>query len=222
MKIAILYSGRVLNWDDYYKNLQHYIVKGHDVDFFFFHNKNQDEDLTGFIELYKPKIVMDEEILAQYSVTPMNMSGMYMFYSRNAIFKAFKQYVLENNCQYDFVCSYRLDLLTLCDIHFETLIHNDQVVNIPNIAHSGGINDFMAIGSMNAMEKYCSLAENYETLLTATRNTGSNEFMLLTYLESIHLRVNFYPFRCLLRDDIRENGGAVKKLALCKENLFIE
>lgn len=152
MKIAILYSGRVLNWDDYYKNLQHYIVKGHDVDFFFFHNKNQDEDLTGFIELYKPKIVMDEEILAQYSVTPMNMSGMYMFYSRNAIFKAFKQYVLENNCQYDFVCSYRLDLLTLCDIHFETLIHNDQVVNIPNIAHSGGINDFMAIGSLNAME----------------------------------------------------------------------
>jgi hypothetical protein len=179
-----------------------------------FHNKNQNEDLSGFIDLYKPKIVIDEEIPYEDSVVPRNMSGMYMFFSRLHVFSAFKRYALENNIHYDFVCVYRLDLLTLYDIHFETLVRDDNTVNIPNIAHSGGLNDFLAIGSLAAIEKYCCLAQNYKTMLTITNNTGSNEFMLLSYLRGIQMNFHFFPFRCLLRDSVRENGGATTNVSM--------
>lgn len=222
MKIAILYSGRVLNYDTYYKNFQKYIVQDHDVDIFFFHNKNQNEDITGFIDLYKPKIVIDEDIEYDHDIIPANISGMYMFYSRYFIFKAFKQYVSDNNCNYDYVCSCRLDILPLHIVQFETLIHDDNTVNIPNLANSAGCNDLMAIGSIVAMEKYFNLVENYIELLIITNNTGSNEFILLTYLQKIGLNINRYPYRCLLRDSIWENEGGCTKIYNCSENLIVE
>jgi hypothetical protein len=48
MKIAILYSGRILNYDKYYANLQKYIVKDNDVDYYLSHSKELNEDLSGF------------------------------------------------------------------------------------------------------------------------------------------------------------------------------
>ena len=62
MKIAILFSGRILNYDRYYNNLKKFIFKDNEVDIFLSHSKELNEDLTGFINLYKPKIVIDETI----------------------------------------------------------------------------------------------------------------------------------------------------------------
>jgi hypothetical protein len=200
MKIAILFTGRVLNYDTYYKNMQKYIFQEHDVDFFYFHNKNQNEDIAGFVELYKPKIVIDDYIEYNDNIVPRNMNGMYMFFSRYFIFQLFKNYAIDANINYDYVCTCRLDILPLHVIDYASLIQDDNTVNIPDLLHSAGMNDLMAIGNMNAMEKYCNLAEMYVEILKITKNTGSNELILLKYLNKIGLNVKFYKYRCLLRD----------------------
>jgi hypothetical protein len=223
MKIAILYAGRIESYDEYYSNLKKYILKENDVDFFLYHNKILNEDLSGFIELYKPKIVIDEYINEDLPIVPAHYNGMSMFYSRYYLFKKFKDYCSENIIHYDAVMVYRLDLLALHDICFEHLTYDDNTIYLPNLRHSQGLNDFMAIGNMNSIEKYCHLAQDYTNLLIATNNTGSNEFILKTYLQSIQINIQFFNFRCLLRDDIWENGGGGTSCRdpLLRKSLFV-
>ena len=89
MKIAILYAGRIKSFDVYYNNLLKYIIKDNDVDIFLYHNKILNENLEPFIELYKPKVVIDEYVEYTGPVMPPNMSDMSMFYSRKYIFDIF-------------------------------------------------------------------------------------------------------------------------------------
>lgn len=225
MKIAILYSGRILGYDTYYNNLQKYIVKQNDVDFFLSHSKELGEDLTGFINLYKPKIVIDETI-DYCGPPPPHYNGMCMFYNRHRLFQAFKTFCQDNTVQYDIIIVYRVDVLALSEINFDVLNQlDDNTIYVPNIRQSQGVNDFMAVGNMNSIEKYCDLFEHYPQLLQISGNSSSNELLLKIYLQCINMKIDFFPYNCLLRETIWENGGRTINLnceqvsQLCKANL---
>ena len=207
MKIAILYSGRISCYDTYYNNLQKYIVKNNEVDFFLSHSKELNEDLSGFINLYKPKLIIDENI--EYSgPPPPHYNGMCMFYNRQRLFHAFKKYCGEMGAIYDIVMVYRVDLLALSEIEFQTFNRlNDNTIYVPNIRQSQGVNDFLAIGNMNSIEKYCNLFIYYKQLLYISSNSSSNELLLKIYLQGICTDIIFFPYNCLLRETIWENGG---------------
>jgi hypothetical protein len=217
MKIAILYGGRILDYDTYYDKLKKFIIKDNDVDIFLSHSKELNEDLTGFIDLYKPKIVIDENI--DYNgPTPQHYNGMCMFYNRYRIFQAFKKYCQEHGIHYDRIMVYRLDVLALSEIDFNTMdLIDDNSIYVPNIAHCKGINDFMAIGNFNAIEKYCNLMLHYEETLAQCYVKDSNELILKVYLDTIKMKINYFPYNCLLREDIRLNGG--RNIRISKEDL---
>jgi hypothetical protein len=207
MKIAILYSGRILDYDTYYNNLQKYIVKDNDVDFFLSHSKELGEDLTEFINLYKPKLVIDETI-DYHGPPPPHYNGMCMFYNRHRIFQAFKTFCQENAVQYDIVMVYRLDVFALSEINFDGMNQlDDNTIYVPNIRYSQGVNDFIAIGNMNSIQKYCDLFAYYQQLLQISGNSSSNELLLKLYLHGIHMKIILFPYNCLLRETIWENGG---------------
>jgi hypothetical protein len=213
MKIAILYSGRILNYDTYYNNLNKYIVKENDVDYFLSHSKELNEDLTGFMELYKPKIVIDENIDCDTSNTP-NYSVMCMFYNRYRLFKAFKKYCQDNSVNYDIIMVYRLDILAISEINFGIMNElNDNVLYVPNIRHSQGINDFIAIGNFVAIEKYCNLFAHYNELLNVSNNSSSGELLLAIYLQGMSMKIYLFPYNCVLRDSIWENGGRTIRIS---------
>lgn len=217
MKIAILYGGRILDYDTYYDKLKKFIIKDNDVDIFLSHSKELNEDLTGFIDLYKPKIVIDENI--DYNgTTPQHYNGMCMFYNRYRIFQAFKKYCQKYEIRYDIIMVYRLDVLALSEIDFNTMdLIDDNSIYVPNIANCKGINDFMAIGNFNAIEKYCHLMLHYEEILTQCYVKDSNELILKVYLDTIKMKINYFPYNCLLREDIRLNGG--RNVRISKEDL---
>jgi hypothetical protein len=207
MKIAILYSGRILDYDTYYNNLQKYIVQQNNVDFFLSHSKELGEDLTGFINLYKPKLVIDE-MIDYCGPPPPNYNGMCMFYNRHRLFQAFKTFCQENAVKYDIVMVYRLDVMALSEICFDSMNPLDEnTIFVPNIRQSQGVNDFIAIGNMISIEKYCDLFTYYPELLKISGNSSSNELLLKIYLQGARIKPSFFPYNCLLRETIWENGG---------------
>jgi hypothetical protein len=213
MKIAILYSGRILNYDTYYNNLNKYIVKENNVDYFLIHSKELNEDLTGFMELYKPKIVIDENIDCDISNTP-NYTVMCMFYNRHRLFKAFKKYCQDNSVNYDIIMVYRIDILAISEINFSIMNElNDDVLYVPNIRHSQGINDFIAIGNFVAIEKYCNLFAHYNELLNVSNNSSSGELLLAIYLQGMSMKIYLFPYNCVLQDSIWENGGRTIRIS---------
>jgi hypothetical protein len=212
MKIAILYGGRISNYDTYYNNLQKYIVKEHEVDYFLSHSKELNEDLSGFIELYKPKIVIDENIDYDPSQTP-NYSVMCMFYNRHRLFQSFKKYCQDNAANYDIIMVYRLDVLALSEINLNQMNTFDNVLYVPNIRHSQGINDFMAIGNFVAIEKYCNLFDHYRKLLYISNNSSSAELLLIIYLQTMSMQIYLFPYNCVLRDSLWENGGKTIRIS---------
>lgn len=211
MNIAILFSGRITNYDTYYKNLQHHIIKNNNVDIYLSHSKELNEDLSDFVKLYQPKIVINEYI-NHNGPNPPHYNGMCMFYNRYRLFNAFKQHCIDNSLNYDFIIVYRLDILTLSDINFDNIIVNDNTIHVPNIHHSGGINDFLAIGNMGSIEKYCNLYMHYSQLLKISGYTQSNEKILKIYLDGMHINIQLFPFNCILRDTYWQNGGSQIKI----------
>lgn len=207
MKVAILFAGRILNYDIYYNNLKQFILKDHDVDIFLSHSKELNEDLTGFINLYKPKIVIDENI--QYDgIYPNNYNLICMYCNRYRLFQCFKKYCKDNTITYDIIMVYRLDLLALSDIHFNNFNElKDDVIYIPNVNQSKGYTDIVAIGNLNAIEKYCNIFIHYDDIIPRCYARESGELILKVYLDSINIRVIYFPYNCLLRETIWGNGG---------------
>jgi len=222
MKIAILYSGRISNYDIYYNNLQKYIVQNNEVDFFLSHSKELNEDLTGFIDLYKPKIVINENIDYHGPPSP-SYNGMCMFYNRYRLFQSFKQYCQENTIQYDMIMVYRIDVLALSEIRFDIInTLQDDIIYVPNIKQSAGVNDFIAIGNFNAIQKYCNLFDKYNDLLHISGNSSSNELILKIYLNSLRMKIYYFPYNCLLRESIWENGGRTIRIPDEQLHFFLQ
>ena len=62
MKIAFLFYGRIKKFDKFYmKNIVP--LKEHTIDCFLSHSPDLNEDLTGFISLYKPISYTNDEII---------------------------------------------------------------------------------------------------------------------------------------------------------------
>jgi hypothetical protein len=137
-----------------------------------------------------------------------------MFYNSHRLFKAFKKYCQDNSVNYDIIMVYRLDILAISEINFGIMNElNDDVLYVPNIRHSQGINDFIAIGNFVAIEKYCSLFAHYNELLNVSNNSSSGELLLAIYLQGMSMKNYLFPYNCVLRDSIWENGGRTIRIS---------
>ena len=163
MKFAILFSGRIHYFKKCYELIQNHIVKDNEVDFFLSHTKNTDEnELTNFIDLYKPKkVCKSDEIypnVDHYPTVPATNKHniMCMFLNRLKVFQIFEDYCNETNSTYDVVFSCRLDAIVLSDLPIPLYIENIQNGDlfIPSGNDFFGINDRFAFSNFNTMKIY--------------------------------------------------------------------
>ena len=99
LKIAILISGRVNTNIEQYNNTVNTVFRDNDIDIFISHQKTEPEQLSKFIELYKPKkMIESNEIIFDVSKYPKafetnSSSVMYMHLNRKNVFNIFEEYV---------------------------------------------------------------------------------------------------------------------------------
>jgi hypothetical protein len=177
MKIAVLFSGRVNNNIHQYNNYIDNLVQNNDVDLFVCHSKTERKDiLNDFIELYKPKkIIENDETYIDLSKYPTIYGTriynvLYMYENRLKLFNIFNNYVLENNINYDIIISTRNDVWLYEKFDFyslKPLVDNEKIF-IPNPElDSGGINDQIAVGNYNTISIYLQLYESFFHLLNS-------------------------------------------------------
>jgi len=172
MKLAILIAGRILHFKKHYNNIMENIVQNNEVDFFLSHSPELDEDVESFRALYHPKTLNNEEIIPFYidekyqHVNRHNCTR--MIYNRQRVFNDFKEYSTNHNVQYDLIINYRMDTFAFNKLDYNWFINsNENNIYIP-LGDDHGIlcvNDQMAFGNMNVMEKYFSIYNNINEYL---------------------------------------------------------
>ena len=171
MKIAILFSGRIFRFGNHYNNIMENIVQEHDVDFFLSHSPELDEDLESFYELYKPVALCNDPIpefdFTQYPVFPefttnrRNITS--MLYNRLRLFNLLDTHIKTNNIEYEYIVSYRLDLLSYNKLDYKI---EPNILYIPEGSdHCGGINDQVAHGTYEPMKIYMNTFNHIDTIL---------------------------------------------------------
>jgi hypothetical protein len=194
MRVAILFSGRINNNIDKYNNYINKLVQNNSVDLFVCHSKTDRKDIiTDFIELYKPKkIIENNETFIDLTDYPRVYGTriynvLYMFENRLTLFKTFNDYVIENNVDYDIIISTRADIWLYNTIDFGSLKNfvDNEMLCIPNTKlDSGGINDQMAIGNYNTISIYLQLYTSFFDILKSGVILHP-ETILANYLNSI-------------------------------------
>ena len=173
MKIAILFSGRIFRFGNHYNNIMENIVQGHDADFFLSHSPELNEDLESFYELYKPVALCNDPIpefdFTQYPVFPefttnrRNITS--MLYNRLRLFNLLDTHIKTNNIEYEYIVSYRLDLLSYNKLDYKI---EPNILYIPEGSdHCGGINDQVAYGAYEPMKKYMNTFNNIYNILNS-------------------------------------------------------
>lgn len=206
---AVLFYGRIKNYDKNYSNFKKYIGE---ADVFISHSPELNEDLTDFIKLYEPKIVIDDQIIIDETL--LNYPR-HIFYVSDEIikrrlsaciniervFNSFEKYVNITGKCYDKIILTRVDLLYHSKYPLENMILNDNIIYIPEGKdHEGGINDQVVVGNINSIRQYSTISKNYKNLL----NNGvghHGETVLKAHISSMQLIVKRFPLDYIINRD---------------------
>lgn len=168
MRIAILVYGRLNKCVEHYKNTVESIGEEHEVDFFVSSDNSEESVLNDFISLYKPVLYDNTKIIPNTDMcnylkncrnkrAETNMHNMIChFTNKKRVFNLLEQ----SKKTYDVIISLRIDLIFYNKFNFVTPDIN--TIYIPNCCDyvNNGINDQIAYGSMEVMEKYNNLISN--------------------------------------------------------------
>jgi len=196
MRIAILFFGRIKNYDKHFQNIMQNIVQNNQVDFFLSHSRDLDEDVDGFVKLYKPIAVFNGEIVyfdhSKYKKRndKQGHPTMCMLVNKMRAFKLLNNYVNETGIDYDVVISYRLDVKSKDELNLN--IENNKLY-IPEGKDYGGINDQMAYGSFEVMKKYMMMYNSLYDILERGC-VFHPETLLKKYLDNIKIDIVRFPF----------------------------
>jgi hypothetical protein len=166
MKIALLYFGRLDRYRDIYENMKEYIFQDKEIDIFISHSPILNEDMQGFIELYKPIAYLDEPMEVEGRLNE-NYNTTCHFINKMRVFELLEKHCLENNVEYDIIVAYRPDNYAYEKLNYEQFdVSNENTIYIPRDAdYDGGLNDQVAIGNKHSMKKYMNIYKNLNKLL---------------------------------------------------------
>jgi hypothetical protein len=157
MRVAVLIYGRLNACVHHYSNIMESL--GQPVDFFLSSDNSPQQFLDDFIRLYKPILYTNDSIqtcdLSHYSGKrhETNLDTMYRhFKNKNRVFKLF-----ETKNGYDCVVSLRVDCFFNQKFNLNDLKDNTIYIPEGNDFVDGGINDQIAYGKFDVMEKYNSI-----------------------------------------------------------------
>jgi len=192
MKIACIFTGRIDGYDINYNNIMDNIIQGNEVDFYLATDTSLEQDLTGFIRLYKPKkvLIAEQDIYFDYykynTIHHVGTRDRSMYFTSNK-YNVFQ--LINKEKEYDIIIFYRLDYISINKFDYSILTNlDDSTIYIPSYDDHCGVNDRMAIGSYGAMKKYTDLHVKLEEVLEMT-NRFHPETMLNDYLNYIRMNI---------------------------------
>ena len=229
LRVAFLVSGRVNDNQKQYDNfIRMQLPRGQsidDVDIFVSHAKNPDPHVVSeFAKMYKPKI-MWENNENRFDFLPMirydsDLTFLYMMKNRKNCIEMMKYYSQENNREYDLIVSTRADLMFEVPIDYERIYwkitnrrdrtgaprsckpYTDLEIYMPNICYDYlGINDQLAIGKLDSIEKYMSISDRMEEYIRDRRielNRPEAYYRIHCFLNKIKIRrffINYFIHR---------------------------
>lgn len=171
------------------------------------------EDFLFLQKELKPKIITVEEekkfdkeyIIPTWSLGTTSKAIQSMFYSMKMCNDIKNIYSMSNSVEYDVVIKLRLDcyLREPLDLNQFDLTK----INVSNLTHNIGINDFCAIGNAINMNTYCSIF-SYLEQLNELNLPFNPEILLAQYLKlkSIPYKTHEHiknKFPCIVRNDGR-------------------
>lgn len=194
MKIALLYFGRLDRYRDIFENMKENIFQDKDVDIFISHSPILNEDMQGFVDLYKPIAYVDEPMDVEGRLNE-NYNTTCHCINKMRVFELMEKYCLEKNIEYDIIMAYRPDNYAYEKLNYEQFdVSNKNTIYIPSDGdHCGGINDQIAIGNKYSMKKYMNIYNNLLTLL----DNGCNfhpETLFRRHVEAMGLEVRRFNY----------------------------
>lgn len=175
MKIALLMSGGLRNFEDTYSSFKYHLFDKLDIDIFFYGLENKegkDKNEKKFKKLFNPVsfVINDKEYYEKLNVkSNYNKNSYYMFHNMEKVYQLFEKSVDVN--EYDIVIRSRPDIFWFRTITNDEFILSKKYIITPLDWCFNSINDFaicdmFAIGSIHNMEKYYKVIDSIDDYLT--------------------------------------------------------
>jgi len=174
MRIAVLVYGRLNNCSKHYNNIIESLNHPKDnIDFFLSSDDSPTELVDEFVKLYKPIGYINSKIqydfdLGKYPGRRPETSIHNMtchFINKYRVFKILNIYVEKTNINYDIVLSLRIDVVIQNKFNFNDLENNTVYIPLGCDYVNKGMNDQIAYGKKDSMEKYNNVISNVFNLL---------------------------------------------------------
>lgn len=197
MKIAVLFYGRIDKCKNNYENIKNNLINN-DVDIYLSCDDGSIDDLNDFIRLYKPvnycnnKKSSDLSIYDKYSANGnvVNINKMIpCLINKKKVFELMKS----SNIIYDIIISTRIDIFYNEKIYLDNFNLINSSLYIPCNCDYGtnSINDQIAIGNFNNMEKYMKI---YDNIISYLENGTSKHPESLTFANINFHKINVERF----------------------------
>jgi hypothetical protein len=198
LKVAVFFSGRVQGYEDSYKFLKNFIDK-YNMDVFCSINSEFDQYHQDFVknfkckkynfELFKQGNFMLKPLIREFNNTN---NGLSMFYNHRKCMDMILKYQLESNLRYDVVVYMRADILPTTRNGFSLVL--DDYLHVPAGADWDGLNDQIAYGSVEIMNRYCDLFYYVETYCNQLGCPPYPERLLKFHVNYLHIPVKRFQF----------------------------
>lgn len=186
-RIAVLFSGRIISYEKCFSHFQSIIDKYNPTFFLSLNLSEIDEYTKTFCEKFN---IRNEQLNVEKTIVPeslnkisscSNVKNTYsMFYHNYKAFCLIKKYQNNYNINFDVIVKYRADINSSEMLNLEDL--DKDILYIPKGCDYGGLNDQIAYGDLNVMEKYCELGNGFIETLHFTKNVRYHpETLLLNY-----------------------------------------
>ncbi len=168
MKIALLLTGGLRNFEDTYSSFKHYLLDVYDIDVFFYGLSNKfgiEQNTVSFVEKFKPKkyIINDNSYYEKFEVNKSYIkSSFFSFYNVLKCNELRKEYEKENDFEYDLIIRSRLDYFWFRRIDEIELEEAKNFILTPvdwsfKSVNTFALSDIFAIGNRENMDIYCQL-----------------------------------------------------------------
>lgn len=203
-KIAIYYSGRIEN-NHYINNKEHILKYNEKYNITHFCSLNEDVNSHEFIKIFcKDFGITDDRINIEKTKIPKNMIedirvdgniyNMYsMFYHNYRCMELIKKHQEKNNMVFDIIIKYRSEIHSNDIMELDNLIEENKIY-IPVDYDYGGINDQIAYGNFESMDKYSNCYNKFFECGKKT-NRYHPESILHCHIKNSNLNIERVKFR---------------------------
>lgn len=165
MRIAVLVYGRLNKCSEHYDNILEHLGKQHQIDFFLSSDNPHPFLLNKFNKLYTPVSIITDPVVYSYDLAayPRIVEGTNIhnmtchFINKNRVFKLLEEYIRKNHVVYDVIVSLRIDCMFKSKFDFTKIEENTIYIPYGCDFFEKSINDQIAYGSFEVMQKYNSI-----------------------------------------------------------------